>query len=173
MYIGLENEAKVQAIDTAENKVVATIPIGQLPQALVYVSGVTDKTMDSRAADNLLPLSTLKESKTCTLIAKDKKDTGRATVTVISLGLIDELQVAASGLAPGEEYTLSLVRGTDREPLVKAKAGAAGNLIADTLGPMRGLPPSGSGGDQSEKDAIFVLEPIVATAGSMLVQTPP
>jgi YVTN family beta-propeller protein len=33
----LENEASIQAIDTATNKVIATIPSGQLPQALVYV----------------------------------------------------------------------------------------------------------------------------------------
>jgi len=38
VYIGLENGDSVQAIDTLSNKVVATIPVGQLPQALVYVS---------------------------------------------------------------------------------------------------------------------------------------
>jgi YVTN family beta-propeller protein len=37
VYVGLENGDRVQAIDTTTNKVVATIPVGQLPQALVYV----------------------------------------------------------------------------------------------------------------------------------------
>src|SRR5713101_4260326 len=37
VYVGLENDDSVQAIDTATNRCVATIPVGQLPQALVYV----------------------------------------------------------------------------------------------------------------------------------------
>ena len=41
VYVGLENGDAVQAIDTAANQIVATIPVGQLPQALVYVSNAT------------------------------------------------------------------------------------------------------------------------------------
>ena len=37
LYVGLENADAVMAIDTLENKVTATIPIGQAAQALVYV----------------------------------------------------------------------------------------------------------------------------------------
>lgn len=37
VYVGLENEDAVIAIDTHTNSVIATIPIGQQPQALVYV----------------------------------------------------------------------------------------------------------------------------------------
>jgi YVTN family beta-propeller protein len=37
VYVGLENEDKVAAIDTLTNEVIATSPIGQAPQALVYV----------------------------------------------------------------------------------------------------------------------------------------
>ena len=39
VYVGLENSDAVLAIDTLSNKVIATIPIGQTPQALVYVPG--------------------------------------------------------------------------------------------------------------------------------------
>src|SRR5450755_2043484 len=35
VYVGLENGDAVQAIDTVTNQIVATIPVGQLPQALV------------------------------------------------------------------------------------------------------------------------------------------
>jgi YVTN family beta-propeller protein len=38
MYVGLENADALAAIDTASNKVVANVPIGQAPQALAYVS---------------------------------------------------------------------------------------------------------------------------------------
>src|ERR1700758_2028106 len=37
VYVGLENEDKLAAIDTLKNEVIATSPIGQAPQALVYV----------------------------------------------------------------------------------------------------------------------------------------
>lgn len=36
MYVGLENGDAVQVIDTASDKVIAAVPIGQAPQALVY-----------------------------------------------------------------------------------------------------------------------------------------
>src|SRR5277367_3570323 len=37
VYVGLENEDAMAAIDTLENRVIATVPIGQAPQALAYV----------------------------------------------------------------------------------------------------------------------------------------
>ena len=37
IYVGLENADALAAIDTATNKVVANMPIGQAPQAIVYV----------------------------------------------------------------------------------------------------------------------------------------
>jgi YVTN family beta-propeller protein len=37
IYVGLENGDGVTAIDTLANKVIATVPIGQAPQALTYV----------------------------------------------------------------------------------------------------------------------------------------
>src|SRR5246500_2844616 len=37
VYVGLENEDRIVAIDTLTNKVIATSPIGQAPQAIVYV----------------------------------------------------------------------------------------------------------------------------------------
>src|SRR5262249_46652541 len=37
MYVGIENGDSLTAIDTASNRVVAEVPIGQAPQAVVYV----------------------------------------------------------------------------------------------------------------------------------------
>jgi len=37
IYVGLENDDKLAAIDTATNKVISTMPIGQAPQAIAYV----------------------------------------------------------------------------------------------------------------------------------------
>src|SRR5712692_7819978 len=38
VYVGLENDDRLVAINTLTNQVVATIPIGQAPQAVIYVS---------------------------------------------------------------------------------------------------------------------------------------
>jgi YVTN family beta-propeller protein len=54
VYVGLENGDAVQAIDTATNRIIATIPVGQLPQALVYVPDAVPN--GDGAAANLLPL---------------------------------------------------------------------------------------------------------------------
>src|ERR1700719_1509488 len=37
VYVGLENEDKIAAVDTLANKVIAESPVGQAPQALAYV----------------------------------------------------------------------------------------------------------------------------------------
>ena len=171
VYIGLENDAKVQAIDTARNEIVATIPVGQLPQALVYVPGAARA---EGGAENLLPLSSLKKSKVYLLRAADGKNAGRASVTVISLGLIDQIQVAASGLVPGQEYTLNIVDAAAdsprHDPIAKMKATPTGNLIADTLGPVRGLATPGAGEKSDRAVVMFSLEPADAKAGPALVQ---
>ena len=173
IYIGLENEAKVQAIDTATNKIIASIPIGQLPQALVYVPNAAAQ-MEESAAANLVPLATLKESKTYQLRGKDETQKARASVTVISLGLIDQVQIAASGLVPGQEYTLNLVDSVSaprvREPLTKIKASPAGTAIANTLGPVRGISSAGEAEQAAHASVAFVLEPVDEKTASALVQ---
>ena len=55
VYVGIENGDLMTAIDTLENKVIATAPIGQAPQALVYVP---DAVPDGAGTDNLQPLGT-------------------------------------------------------------------------------------------------------------------
>src|ERR1700738_855084 len=55
LYVALENGDMVTAIDTLENKVVATIPIGQAAQALVYVPNAVPA---GGGTENLQPLGT-------------------------------------------------------------------------------------------------------------------
>ena len=54
VYVGLENDDALAAIDTATNTVIATIPIGQAPQAIAYVPNAAGP--DDR--QNLQPLGT-------------------------------------------------------------------------------------------------------------------
>jgi YVTN family beta-propeller protein len=68
VYVGLENEDRIAAIDTLTNKVIATSPIGQAAQAVVYVpnavpaviehgnSAMTMMPVPEQGAENLQPL---------------------------------------------------------------------------------------------------------------------
>jgi len=58
VYVGLENEDAITAIDTLTNKVIATSPIGQAPQAVVYVPGAVPATATGNAAMSVMERST-------------------------------------------------------------------------------------------------------------------
>jgi YVTN family beta-propeller protein len=137
VYVGLENGGSVQAIDALKFRVIATIPVGQLPQALVYVPHAV-KSGDGR--ENLISLG---EAGRANHIALKGVDGSNATgnVVVNSLGLVDSLQLASSGLAPNAAYELRLVDSLEnpREvvPLVRFTANIAGAGLAQALGPLR------------------------------------
>lgn len=132
IYVGLENGDAVQAIDTNINQIIATIPVGQLPQALVYVPDAA-----TTGTDNLKPLSEAEAAFHIELTSPTSS--ARATVVINSLGLIDQLQIAASGLEPGKKYRLVLMGGETPEPLALLNASPSGTAIAQTLGPLKKL----------------------------------
>ncbi len=70
VYVGLENGDAVQAIDALTNKVIATIPVGQLPQALVYVPGTPAKAGDKT---NLKPLTASTDADTSEIDSSGKQ----------------------------------------------------------------------------------------------------
>src|SRR5437870_13872781 len=56
VYVGLENEDRIAAIDTLTNKVIATSPIGQAAQAGVYVpSAIPVMSAIGNAAMTVMP----------------------------------------------------------------------------------------------------------------------
>jgi len=135
VYVGLENGDAVQAIDTRTNQIIATIPVGQLPQALVYVP---DATASDRGTANLKQLGSATEAFHVELVPPGgAASSARASVSINSLGLIDNLQIAASGLEPGRAYKLVLVGGPQPQDLVAFNAGIGGAAIAQTLGPLK------------------------------------
>lgn len=138
VYVGLENGGVVQAIDTTTDKVIATIPVGQLPQALVYVSNAVPS---GEGIANLVPLGLSGMATHLNLVAFGMSKAS-GNVVVNSLGLIDSLQIAVSGLKPGDEYELQLVDSLSspfgsRLSLVRFKANPAGAALAQALGPIR------------------------------------
>src|SRR5260370_36023028 len=91
------------------NRIVATILVGQLPQALVYVPGAVSS--DAGTA-NLKPLGISSDALHLELVPPTSGDSqAHASVSINSLGPIDNLQIAATGLTLGKKYDLSLTGG--------------------------------------------------------------
>jgi YVTN family beta-propeller protein len=161
VYVGLENSDAVIAIDTLSNKVIATIPIGQTPQALVYVPGAV-ATGDGTT--NLSSLGVAGQALHIEMLPPAGASTnGRATVAVNSLGVIDLLQIAVAGLEPGQEYQLFLVDSltkpdASRIGLTKFKTWPNGAAVAQAIGPLRTVvgAAGGTAGQQSEQRYLVV-----------------
>jgi hypothetical protein len=127
-------------IDTIANKILATIPIGQQPQALVYVP---EAVPSGDGTNNLMPLADAGKAAHLTLIAPDGSPTrAHATVSVNSLGPLDLLQMAVSGLKAGQVYRLWLVTARtppygEKQELATFKTNLAGAQVVQTVGPLR------------------------------------
>jgi YVTN family beta-propeller protein len=140
VYVGLENQDAVATIDTLKNIVLATISVGQQPQALVYVPQAVP---EGDGTANLMQLGDAGKAAHLDLIAPDGNgSSARATVSVNDLGSLDLLQAAFSGLKPGQKYTLWLVESRtapfgQKEALVTFQANVAGAQIAQAIGPLR------------------------------------
>ncbi|PHQ64528.1 YncE family protein [Sphingobium yanoikuyae] len=133
MYVGLENDDAVAVIDTATNKVIATIPIGQGPQGVAYVPGAVPS---GQGLDNLVPLAKAQGKVQVVLEGQ-----GQSQVSLFDQGQVQILQAAVAGLAPKQTFTLGLAArqdgtGTD-EPLAKFMTNPAGAAIVNAVGPIR------------------------------------
>ena len=139
IYIGLENDDGVSAIDTLTNKVIATTAIGQAPQALTYVP---DAVPSGDGTQNLVPLG-LAGQATHISMAASATDTGSAptSVTLFNQGLVQVLEAAVTGLAPKQPYVLALASAPDGtgtlQPLMGFMTNPAGAAIVNAIGPIR------------------------------------
>jgi YVTN family beta-propeller protein len=138
VYVGLENQDAMAAIDTLQNRLIATIPIGQAPQAVVYVPGAAGS---DRGRDKLEPLGLAGAVAHLSLGAP-----GGASTTSVSLfdqGLVQVLQAAVTGLAPKSPYVIALAttpNGTGTlQPLAAFMTNPAGSAIVNASGPIRQL----------------------------------
>jgi YVTN family beta-propeller protein len=135
IFVGLENDDALAIIDTATNTTVGTVPIGQAPQAIGYVPNAVP---EGDGLVNLQPLGVGGQSTKLTLGFEGKALT---TATLFDQGLIQIVQVAASGLLPKHPYQLVLTANPDgsgsAEPLVSFMTNPAGAAIVNTAGPIR------------------------------------
>jgi len=137
VYVGIENGDAVTAIDTATNRVIATIPNGQAAQALVYVPQAAPA--EGAGAENLQPLGLAGMAAHLVLAAPGQ--TAATTVSLFDQGLTQVLQAAVVGLEPAKAYMLALTSnpdGTGRvEPIAQFMTNPAGAQVVNAVGPVR------------------------------------
>ncbi len=142
--VGLENANAVTIIDTASNTVIATIPSGQAPQGMVYIPNAVP---EGDGPGNLAPLGSLGNAAHLTLGAPGSPAV-LSTVTVNNQGLVDLIQVAATGLEPKHAYVLATALEADGSgpltSIAKFMSNPAGAAIVDAMGALR-APLAGAG----------------------------
>lgn len=140
VYVGLENADQLVAIDTLTNKVIASVPIGQAAQAVVYIPGAVPQ---GAGTANLQPLGRAEEAIHLALIPATGKAPAKAptSVSLFDQGLVQVLEAAVTGLAPKQAYLLGLAARADGsgivEPLARFTTNPAGSAIVNAIGPIR------------------------------------
>ncbi len=138
IYVGLENADELISIDTTTNTVVATVPIGQAPQALTYVPNAVP---NGPGTGGLQPLAVAGRAAHLTLDSSSARAV--TSVSLFDQGLVQVLQAAVSGLEPKTAYVLSLSTRPDGtgtvQPLSTFTTNPAGSAVVNAVGPIRQL----------------------------------
>ncbi len=141
VYVGLENDDLMVAIDTMTNKVVGSVPIGQAPQAIAYVP---DAVPEGAGTDGLQPLGVAGQAAHFTMVPAGGKQAGVQPPTSVALfdqGLLQVLEASVTGLEPKHPYMLALSDqpggGGPLEPLASFMTNPAGSAIVNAVGPIR------------------------------------
>jgi YVTN family beta-propeller protein len=163
VYVGLENDDQLTAIDTLTNKVIATSPIGQAAQAVVYVPhAVAEMNTDaignaamsvmqnpdpaSAGTRGLQPLGLAGQSAQLWMAPPGQNnitggDKAPTSVSLSDQGLVQVLEAAVTGLEPGKPYLLAFASepaGTGTlDPLRSFMTNPAGSAVVNAIGPIR------------------------------------
>ena len=136
VYVGIENGDAMTAIDTLENKVIATVPIGQAPQAVVYIPNAVP---EGAGTENLQPLGVA--GQVAQLVLGPPGGGPATRVSLFDQGLTQVLQASVVGLEAKKPYVLALSSdpaGTAAlEPLAGFMTNPAGAAIVTAVGPIR------------------------------------
>jgi YVTN family beta-propeller protein len=160
VYVALENGNHAVAIDTLTNKVIANIPVGQTTQALVYAPGAVPS---GPGTDSLVPLGDAGNTGHIRLEAAGTAlPAAQASAAVNSLGLLDLVEIAATGLASGTQYRVYLAQNNhpphgNLEPLAIFKANPDGAGIVQTLGPLKTLVRPGAATEASPPQRFLII----------------
>jgi YVTN family beta-propeller protein len=139
VYVGLENGDSAVAINTATNRVLGKIKVGQAPMALMYVPNAVPSGVLSTAnlgqqlidkptlVRNLRPLST---------------GAAAGTMNLRSEGLVDLATFTLRELSPNTDYDIYLTNSTQAPyardyALTSVRTDAKGNAVGQALGPVQ------------------------------------
>jgi YVTN family beta-propeller protein len=144
IYVGLENADGMAAIDTATNKLIATSPVGQAPQAVTYVPNAVP---EGDGTQGLQQLGVAGQAAHLLLGAAESRKTARSddkaptSVSLFDQGLIQVLQASVTGLEPKQPYVLALAQERNGEgplePLAAFMSNPAGSAIVNASGAIR------------------------------------
>jgi len=144
VYVGLENADGIAAIDTATNKLIATSPVGQAPQAITYVPNAVP---EGDGTQGLQPLDVAGRATHLVLNsvvggrAQGNAENAPTSVSLFDQGLIQVLQASVTGLEPRQPYVLALASGRSGEgplePLAAFMTNPAGSAIVNATGAIR------------------------------------
>ena len=146
IYIGLENGDALAAIDTATNKVVGNVPVGQAPQAIAYVPNAVP---NGEGTNNLQPLGKAGGAAHFELAPRGAGGMAPTSVSLFDQGLVQIVQGSVSGLVPKHPYVLALASKPDGtgnvEPIANFMTNPAGAAIVNVAGPIRQIVRGGMG----------------------------
>jgi len=125
IFVGLENGDAVNVIDTSVNEVIANIPIGEAPQALVYVPNAV-KDGDGTAILSPRP----DRDATVSLSLAATGGPAKGHIVARNRGLVDILDIGLSGLNPDKEYELYMHDLSTPVAMLQTDASGAASVTA-------------------------------------------
>ncbi|MYM66119.1 hypothetical protein GTP45_04620 [Pseudoduganella sp. FT55W] len=158
VYIGLENGDGVQVIDTATNKIVATMGGGQAPQALVYLSNV------AASADDRANLAPRVNQDAHNIQLKPSGTGGKGFMVVRNLGVVDAIEAFLYQLKPDTQYDIYI--SSQAAPIGSFRTNAMGMANGTMIGPVR----AAAANDNAASPATISVKE--AGGGAVLVGAP-
>jgi YVTN family beta-propeller protein len=139
VYVGLENGDSAVAVNTATNRVLGKIKVGQAPMALMYVPNAVPSGIVSSAnlGQQLLDTPTLVRN-----LKPLATGPAAGTMDLRSEGLVDLATFTLRALAPNTDYDIYLTNSaqapyTRDYALTTVHTDAKGNAMGQALGPVQ------------------------------------
>jgi YVTN family beta-propeller protein len=121
VYVSLQKSDAVEIIDGTSRSVIATLRVGQDPQALVYVARTSATSSGGLSAQGLG-----RRVETYPLATTAPGAVGQATVRDVRE--LDQVDVAARGLVPNAKYHVYALRGHSRTKLLTVQSDDTGTI---------------------------------------------
>ncbi|RPD44303.1 YncE family protein [Hymenobacter sediminis] len=139
VYVGLENGDSAVAINTATNRVLGKIKVGQAPMALMYVPNAVPAGVRNTAnlGQQLLDKPTLVRN-----LRPPIPGSAAGTMNLRSEGLVDLATFTLRALTPNTDYDIYLTSSTQAPyardyALTTVRTDVKGNAMGQALGPVQ------------------------------------